>query len=398
MKALKICFTTNSSPWTKFHGGGQIFAHNLAQALSKKGHQVTVLYTGPHFEPSSITIECNYRIEWASYIGYPRTAAFRQMNAFTVYQRLKHLYNRGKLDVINAIGEEALFLPKFCRDTGTSLFFSIEHPQLSSIRPNFRWLKLFHFFLALVRTRDLLVNRFVCRHAQGVITPSQYTKSEAVHYFNVAPSKIRVINHGIIDEMLFENSVPHERNIKGPLLFFGRLEPQKGVDLVIMAYHKLLKEEIVSEQELILIGSGPYEKEYKRMVYKLALRDKVHFHGWQSPERIRDYMAKASLCVLPSRSESFGLSMAETLAQDLPLVTSSAGSIPEVVDAGRGGWLAKPNDQDSLFHTICEALNNYPESIKKARHGRDYVRDRFSWQKAAREYEIFYLEILQKGK
>ena len=90
--------------------------------------------------------------------------------------------------------------------------------------------------------------------------------------------------------------------------------------------------------------------------------------------------------------------MAETLAQDLPLVTSSAGSIPEVVDGGRGGWLAKPNDQDSLFHTIREALNNYPESIKKSRHGREYVRDRFTWQKAARDYEMFYLEILQKRK
>jgi glycosyltransferase involved in cell wall biosynthesis len=395
MKSLKICFTTNSSPWTKFHGGGQIFVHNLAQALSNFGHQVTVIYTGPGF-PSTDTIKYDYRTEWAPYIGYPYTAAFRQLNSYTVYKKLKDLYTRHKFDLINAVGEEALFLPKFCRDTGATLFFSIEHPQLSSIKPTFKFSKLFFLLLAVVRTRDLLINRSACRHAKAVITPSQFTKAEAIKYFKISPSKIRIINHGIIEEMFLDDLAPNMRDKNGPLLYFGRLEPQKGVDLLIIAYHKLLKENIISKQELIILGSGPDENNYRSLVTQLGLRDKVHFKGWQSAQSIRAYMAKASLCILPSRSESFGLSMAETLAQNLPLVTTSAGSIPEVVDSGRGGWLAKPNDHESLYKTMFYAITYYDESLKKAEYGRNYSRHNFTWQKAAHEYEQLYLEYLNR--
>lgn len=396
MKPLRICFTSNSSPWTKYHGGGQIVVHNLAQALANMGHQVTVLYTGPHPQRSPKIIETDYHVEWASYIGYPWTAVFRQMNAYTVYQKLKHIHTRYRFDVINAIAEEALLLPKFCRDTGARLFFSIEHPQLSSIRPTLKWPNLLHFILSVVRTRDLLINRFVCRQTEGVITPSEYTKSQACRYFQIEPSNIRVINHGVIDEMLLEDLEPAQRSPDGPFLFFGRFEPQKGVDLLIKAYYRLSKEKIAFKRDLILIGSGPHEKEYRNMVSNLGIQESVRFEGWQSTRNIREQMSKASLCVLPSRSESFGLSMAETLAQGLPLITASAGSIPEVVDFGQGAWLAKPDDENSLLKMICEALDDYPESLKKARHGRDYVRSRFTWQKAAQDYETFYQDTLEK--
>jgi len=395
MHKLKICFTSNSSPWTRFHGGGQVFVHNLAQNLGKLGHNVTVLYTGPAYNPPTISASCNYKVEWALYFGYPFTPKFRQLNSFTVYQKLKYLNKKQNYEIVNTIGGEALFIPKFCRETGAKLYVSIEHPNLGAIRSNFKWGKPLQSLINVLRRRDLSICRYVCGRADGVITPSLFTKNQAIEYFKLNASKIRVIYHGIIDNMLIENQKTRNRNATGPILFFGRLEPQKGIDLLIKAYHRMVSQRFITEQSLVLIGTGPYEKDYRRLINNLGIADRVVFKGWQSPEHIKDQLADASLCVLPSRSESFGLTMAETLSQNVPLVTTSSGSIPEVVDHGRVAWMAKPNDLDSLFQTIRKALENYQESLRKAACGREHVTSNFSWQKAAKDYEQFYLDTMR---
>jgi glycosyltransferase involved in cell wall biosynthesis len=131
------------------------------------------------------------------------------------------------------------------------------------------------------------------------------------------------------------------------------------------------------------------------MANNMAMKNRVYFKGWRPSEYIREILLKASLCVLPSRSESFGLSIAETLAQGVPLVTTLSGSIPEVVDYGRGAWLAKANDVYSLSNTMRVAIENYSESKKKAVFGKNFVRSNFSWAIAAKKYEDFYLKAIK---
>jgi glycosyltransferase involved in cell wall biosynthesis len=394
MKKLNIWFTSNSSPWTKFHGGGQIFLHNVAKGLSKIGHRVTVLYTGPNPHPQSESLNTDYKKEWASYIGYPFTAKMRQLNSITVYNKLRYIYKKHNFEVINSIGGEALFLPKFCKAAEIPFFVSIEHPNLSACSPKYKWHKPSQTFMNIIRARELWICKYACKRAIGVITPSNFSKLEAIKYFKLKSSKIRVVNHGIIDEMLVETSKSNGGDPKGPLLFFGRLEPQKGVDLLIRAYFRLIKEKVFVNKDLIIIGGGPFEKEYRKTAYNLGLKNRVVFKGWKSPSYIRDKLSEASCCVLPSTSESFGLSIAETLSQGVPLITTSAGSIPEVADFGRGAWLAKPNDQNSLYCAIREAIENYKESLRKAEYGKQFVRKKFTWEKAALEYEKIYFETL----
>ena len=395
MGKLRICFTSNSSPWTKFHGGGQVFVHNIAEQLARMGHLVTVLYTGPRDRRLLAPRVCSYNREWALYLGYPFTAKLRQLNSLTVYYKLLQLDKKYDFQIVNALGGEALLIPKFCRDRGTYFFFSVEHPELGAIRPQLLRDRPVENVLALLRTRELAICRYACRRSDGVFTPSSFTKNEAIRHFGLNPAVIRVVYHGIIGDMLAKPTDGIDRDDRGPILFFGRLEPQKGVDVLIRAYYELLKRRAIAEQDLILIGTGPSERRYRRLVSNLGIAERVFFRGWRSAEYIKEQLAAASLCVLPSRSESFGLTMAETLSQGVPLVTTSAGSIPEVVDYGRGGWLAEPNDVESLSLTIREALEGYEMGAAKAKHGEDYVRSRFSWKKAAIDYERFYVERLR---
>lgn len=394
MKKLNICFTSNSSPWTKFHGGGQIFIHNVAKNLSRIGHRVTVLYTGPNHNSQFESLTTDYKKEWASYIGYPLTAKIRQLNSITVYNKLKNIHKKYNFEVINSLGGESLFLPKFCKNSGISFFVSIEHPNLGACSPNYKWRQPLQTFMNIIRARELWICRYACKRAIGVITPSIFSKLEAIKYFKLKSSKVHVVNHGIIDEMLVETPKSNGADPKGHLLFFGRLEPQKGVDLLIRAYFSLIKEKVFVDKDLIIIGDGPFEKEYRKTACNLGLQNRVLFKGWRSPNYIKDKLSKASCCILPSTSESFGLSIAETLSQGVPVITTSAGSIPEVADFGRGAWLAKPNDQDSLFYVIREAIDNYKESLRKAEYGKQFVRKNFTWKRAAQEYEKLYFEAL----
>ena len=397
MKKMKICFTTNSSPWTKFHGGGQIFVHNVAEKLSSKGHQVTVIYTGPGVKPSSGIPACGYRVEWAMFIGYPWTAKFRQLNSITVYNKLKSLKKKSGFDVVNSVGSESLFIPGFCRPRKIPFFVSIEHPALYSIRPVCKVSSPVRSLLSILRARELAAIKYACRRADGIITPSDFTKAEVVKYFGVGGREISVIYHGLNEDMLVDSPEPCNHNVSGPLLFFGRLEPQKGVDLLINAYYRLVKEEIISGQKLIIIGDGPYADVYRKMTQDLGLKERVTFSGWLPSAGIKKHLQGSSLCVLPSRSESFGLTMVEALSLGTPLVTTQGGSIPEVVDNENGAWLARMDDTESLFEVIRMAVENYEESLKRAGHGQKHVKEHFSWHKAAREYEQFYLEIINRA-
>lgn len=396
MTVLKICFTTNSSPWTKFHGGGQIFVHNLAQHLVQRGHEVSVIYTGPFSVKERATPSCTYNLEWAPYIGYPYTGKVRQFNAFTVYHKLRSLFPTHKFHIINSVGSEAFLLPNLCKTHRCPLFISIEHPNLSSIRPKVSYRRPLQTLIQIARWRELFLIRHACRRAAGIFTPSNFTKSETRKYFGIEFEDIKVVKHGLADIMLDFTDSRRPDAAKGPLLFFGRFEHQKGVDLLIKAYAILLSEKVIGSRKLVLVGSGPDEKKYRKLIALLGINTRVEILGWKSQREIKSLLDKAGLCVLPSRSESFGLTIAEVLSQGIPLVTTDAGSLPEVVDRGKAGWMANADNLKSLVLTIKEALENYSESISKAHYGLKHARDAFSWANAARAYEKTYLAVLSK--
>jgi len=333
-------------------------------------------------------------MEWAPYIGYPFTAKLRQLNSITVYQKLKSLLNNEDIDIVNSLGGEAFFIPDLCKKRKIPFFVSLEHPNLKSIVPKINPAKPYQTVKSVLQTRELKICRYICDRATFIVSPSKFTKHEAVQYFDIDPEKVEIVHHGIVDEMLCRSSEKEGRSEKGPIIYFGRLEPQKGVDLLISVFALLVKNGTLADRNLLIIGNGPHKRKYEKLAVKLGLQNRIKFTGWQPHDYIKERLAVASCCVLPSISESFGLSMAETLAQGVPLVTTTAGSIPEVVDYGRGAWLAEPDDPLSLTETLKRAVMNYPESLRKANHGKAYALERFSWSEAARKYEALYQRTL----
>ncbi|MEC7640849.1 MAG: glycosyltransferase family 4 protein, partial [Nitrospinota bacterium] len=120
---MKICFTVNSSPWSKFKGGGQITVHHLASAISGKGHEVHVLYSKCRSERVKPP-EVNYRIHWVRHFNM----ATINLNIFSFAQTLSALAAQENFNIIHGNSEEAFFSSGVCRKHYVACFFTSHAP------------------------------------------------------------------------------------------------------------------------------------------------------------------------------------------------------------------------------------------------------------------------------
>ena len=227
--------------------------------MSELGHDISVIYSGPKNTKAKKNYNHNYKCFFVPYIGYPITGKLRQLNSITILKKVKTFSKSNKIDIVNSVGSESLFLPRLCQKNNIKFVISIEHPNLKAVKPNFRLNFPFKYFINLARSRVLQIIKYTSRLAHAVITPSVFTKIQANSFFGVPYSKIKVINHGVAENFETHREKINQRNILGPIIFFGRLEPQKGVDLLIQAYYKVVQTKIIKSQKLIIIGRGPFE-------------------------------------------------------------------------------------------------------------------------------------------
>ncbi len=143
---------------------------------------------------------------------------------------------------------------------------------------------------------------------------------------------------------------------KGPpvLLTAGLLIRRKAVDKVIAAL--ALVRSAGSSATLLVAGQGPEEARLRRLAGELGLGDAVSFLGWLDKEALRDAMARATIYVTMSRSESFGLAVADAMAFGLPVVSAANGGARSLVVEGETGWLVPIDDEHALAHRLGTLL------------------------------------------
>src|SRR6185436_2884357 len=115
-----------------------------------------------------------------------------------------------------------------------------------------------------------------------------------------------------------------------------------------------------------------------------GIAERVQVLPHQGDARLAEELERAELALLPSHSESFGLSIAEAQAAGLPVVAYAAGSVPEVVEDGRTAWLAPFGDVDGLARAVTAALSDPDECFWRGMRGRERVARLFRWEETAK--------------
>ena len=178
------------------------------------------------------------------------------------------------------------------------------------------------------------------------------------------------------------------------LLFVGRLVPYKGLELLLRAFHQIHQHN--STVHLAIVGSGPLESKLKKISTQTGLSTAVHFLGVLPRRRLRDAYSACDIFVLPSRSrsEAFGIVQLEAMAQEKPVVATSVGGVPYVVQHEKTGLIVPPVDEAALTNALTQLIEDSALRERFGRAGRKRLINHFTREPTTRTLEALYYRIL----
>ena len=416
---MRVCFLLHQG---KMHSGGQgVYLYNVTKEVAALGHEVHVIAGPPYPDVApGVTIDRIPNFNLFEVLGgadpefyhgrHPREffrplnfyelvttryGMFSGMSAFSMraYDRLRELQRDRRFDIVHdvqSLGYGLLLI----RAGGMPVVANIHHPlavdrrnavmQAKSLREKVRWIMFYPFFM----------QNIVMKRIDRIITGSNHSAQSILQVFGVPASHVEIIHDGV-DTDTFRPLEGVEKKPNG-ILFVGNSEDRnKGARYLVEALH-ILQREIDfhltfvdrPREELRLVPS---------LVKRWGLQGRVTFTGRVSTEELVRLYNSAEILVSPSVYEGFGLPAAEAMACGVPVVSTTAGALPEVVADGETGWLAPPGNAAALADGIRRLMAD-PELRKRmGAAGRQRMLERFTWRETARKTVALYEEVLSRG-
>lgn len=163
------------------------------------------------------------------------------------------------------------------------------------------------------------------------------------------------------------------------LLFVGYLDVFKGVFEILDAFYEISKEN--KNIKLIMVGTGPKDKELKKIVSQLDLEESVTFTGKVLHEEIHEYYQMADVFVLPSYSEGLPLSILEAMASGTSVIASDVGGISEVIEDCENGLIVPPKNKKLLKEKLLVLIDDAKLREEFAKRSMELMRNEFDINK-----------------
>lgn len=176
---------------------------------------------------------------------------------------------------------------------------------------------------------------------------------------------------------------------------YGQVYLIKAVKIVIDRFISEGHREVAEKLRLLIVGDGSQRREIEQLIHNLGMDSICTLTGEIEHSKVPDYLQLIDICCYPSTlsSESFGVSVIEASACEIPVIVSNIGGLPEVVKNGKTGYLVKPKDEFDLAEKIYSLVRN-PELRKKMGvQGRQFVTQNYDWQENLRRME-HYMKIV----
>ncbi len=216
----------------------------------------------------------------------------------------------------------------------------------------------------------VVAERRLMHSVDAVLAFNPQEKAEMTWYYRAEPGKVCVVPAGV-DTALFRpgDRAEARRLLDLPadepvILFVGRIDPIKGIDVLVDALCGLRREMwLTAPPRLLLVGGGEGEPAFDALISRASaqdLLDRITFVGSVSHTDLPTYYRAADVVAVPSFYESFGLVAVEAMACGTPVVASRAGGLAFTVDDGRTGFLVPHNDPDALAERLHRVLTDAP--------------------------------------
>ncbi len=403
---LKICLLSyRSNP----HCGGQgVYIRNLSRALRDLGHRVDIVSGPPQLHPeqgiSVFQLPCLdlynpddlFRtpslkelsdpvnlMEWigVSTMGFPEPFTFGVRAWRFLQSRFQHY------DIVH--DNQSLSYGLWAIARNIPVVATIHHPitvdrriavrSVTSAWKKFKYLRWYSF---------IGMQKRVSRSLSHIITVSDCARDDISTDFNIPSHKFRVVPNGIDTELFYPiRDIAREKN--RIIVTNSADTPLKGLYYLLHAVKTLSRTRKI---RLVVVGSPKKNGGIVRLITHLGIGRIVTFTGRISHEEFVRQYARASIAVVPSVYEGFGLPVGEAMACAVPVISTTGGALPEVV--GDAGILVPPEDPDALAKAIAALLDDPDRAHRLGWAGYERVHRHFTWRRAAEKTVAAYREAM----
>ncbi|MEY3246686.1 MAG: hypothetical protein RL025_920 [Bacteroidota bacterium] len=374
MRIGMVCYPT--------YGGSGVVATELGKALADRGHQV-------HFVSNSLPARLdvfreNLYFHEVSMVHYPLFEHSPYVLALT--GKLVEVVREQKLDLLHV---------HYAIPHATAAHLAREILAGQGIRVK--------VITTLHGTDITLVGKdpnyapvvsFAIQQSDAVTAVSDFLRDETHRYFDCRKKVITVPN--FVDLHRFTPSVrPGLRERFCPaghrlLIHISNFRRVKRIDRVVEWFHRI-SDQVPSS--LLMVGDGPELPRAEQSVREGGLTGKVHFIGRQDP--VESLLGVSDLLLLPSETESFGLAALEAMACGVPVMSSDAGGLPELIEDGRCGILVPENGQEQGIQKAVALLSN-AAMLEQFRQASIRRASDFSLDRVLPLYEALYRKVLEE--
>lgn len=228
---------------------------------------------------------------------------------------------------------------------------------------------------------------WLVRESDHVIACSASMRGEIGELFGTDDSEITVIPNGI-DTHGWPFAPRNPRSGPAELLYFGRLEYEKGVHDAIAALPRIRRTH--PGTTLTVAGDGTQLDFLVAEARRHRVLKAVDFVGRVDHAGLLDLLHRADVAVLPSLYEPFGIVALEAAAAGMPLVTSTAGGLGEAVIDGATGWTFPPHDVAALAAAVRAAIADPAGAARRAEAARERLTSEFAWATVASHTAAVY--------
>jgi glycosyltransferase involved in cell wall biosynthesis len=379
--------------WSNRRGFGRFTRELLAELVplaASKGHEVVLLVDRPTLDGSNgedgeqrETMPAAARVVAVeTRTQQTSAAAANGSRPLGDMRRMSRMLRRTRPDVVFFPAVYTFYPAPIGTPTIVTLHDAIAEQLPDLIFPNWR-----------SRTLWALKMRLALLQATRILTVSESAKRQVMEAFRVPERRIDVTTEGpsrdffaVPDEIAIRNAldshgIPAASRI---ILYVGGISPHKNLDGLVRAAFRLRDR---PAWRLVLVGdySGDSfhtcHQPLTALIRELGLSERVTFTGHVSNESLRSLYHAASVLVLPSFSEGFGLPVVEAMACGTPVAVSKAGSLPEIV--GDAGLMFDPRQPAEIADAIAVLLDDPAEADRRRRTGIERAK-LYTWRESAR--------------
>ncbi|MDI3501049.1 MAG: hypothetical protein PWP22_820 [Thermoanaerobacter sp.] len=393
---MNICIFAKGLP-VHIRGGMERHIEDLVNGLVKRGHRVTIITTK---HPENVKKEEKENLK-IYYVG-DKPLRYTKRFYYESAKLFEELDKEENFDIVHSQSIAGYGVVEYCQ-LNKPLIVTLHGTHLNEIKSALSSKSMKGFALAFYLIFKRLIDRSdkeLLQKDVKVITVSYELYKDVKEQYKISEDKLVVIPNGVdtnrfkpmnVDDLREKMSLTNEKII----LSVGRIEKQKGYHLLIKLLPEILK---THDVKLVIVGTGSYLPNLKKLAVKLGVSDNVIFVGKVSDNELPKYYNLADVFAFPTlRIEGLPYVILEAMACGKPVVASRIGGIPTVIENGKEGLLVKPNDLENLKDKLLMLLEDEKMAKKLGKNAREKVVRKFSVDKMIDSTVRLYEEHIYKS-